>query len=315
MILSAFTAGRRNGNCEIYVKEALMAAEKKGIEVRLYRLTEYNLRPCIACPVLFCPASSDITKCVAKDDAPFLAEAFLDSDGVIFAAPAYSLTANSLFFAFRDKVFGPKMDIAGPMTGMPEPPFIKGRYKHRPCGLISVGGCLHEHWTGFSLAELHTAVMSAQNEVVDHMNVYGIAQIDAAAVNDEWLEKARKLGSNVADAMLTGDISWRGGERGSCPSCHLDLIQIKPGTDDVMCPLCGIYGKISVKDGVTTLDWPDTPECRQENRFTVEGKVFHLHDINDCMTAFEPFAEQAKEKAKKYREYKSCIVAPPRRSE
>ncbi|NMA25643.1 MAG: flavodoxin family protein [Clostridiales bacterium] len=312
MKLVAFAAGRRNGNTEIYVKEALMAAEEKGIEVELYRLTEYNLHNCSACSTAaFCAADTDIEKCLYKDDAPFLAEAFLESDGVIIAAPAYSLSANSLFFAFRDRVFGPRMDIASPSLGMPSPAFIKGRYKYRPAGLISVGGCLHEHWTGFSLANLFTAVIPPQSEVVDHLNVYGIAEMNAAAVNEHWLKKARKLGDNVADAMLTGDNRWRGGDRGTCPVCHLNYIEITPGTDDVMCPLCGIYGKISVKDGVTTLDWPDTPECRGENRFTVEGKIYHLNDIKKCMEEFAPIREEAKQKAQKYRNYMSCIIKPP----
>lgn len=312
MKLAAFTAGRKNGNCEIYVKEALMAAEEKGIEVQLYRLTEYDLHNCSACSQGFCPANANVEKCIYKDDAPFLVDAFLESDGVIIAAPAYSLTTSSLFFTFRDRVFGPKMDIAGPMTGRPEPEFIKGRYKHRPGGLISVGGCLHEHWTGFSLADLYSAVFSAQTEVVDHINVYGIADMNAAAANDEWLAKARKLGQNVAEAMLSGDNAWRGEKPGSCPSCHMDYVTVVPGTDDVICPICGIYGKIAVKDGVTTLDWPDTPECRGENRFTVEGKVFHMKDIEYCKKeVFAPVAEMAKEKAKKYREYNDCVVTPP----
>lgn len=315
MKLVAFTAGRRNGNTEIYVKEALMAAEEKGVKVQLYRLTEYNIHNCSSCSTTaFCQADTDMEKCIYKDDALFLAEAFLESDGIIFAAPAYSLTANSLFFAFRDRVFGPRMDIAGPMLGMPSPEFIKGRYKHRPTGLISVGGCLHENWTGFSLASLFTAVIPPQNEVVDHINVYGIAEMNAAATNEQWIAKARKLGENVADAMLSGDNSWRGGDRGSCPVCHLNYVEIIPGTDDIMCPVCGIYGKLAVQDGVTTLVWPDTPECRKENRFTVEGKVFHLNDIKKCMDEFGSLREQAKQQAQKYRDYTSCIVKPPSKS-
>lgn len=312
MKLVAFSAGRRNGNTEIFVKEALMAAEKKGVDVELYRLTEYDIHNCSSCSTsAFCPADADIDKCRYKDDAPFLAEAFLESDGVIIAAPAYSLTANSLFFAFRDRVFGPRMDIASPMVGMPSAAFIKGRHRHRPAGLISVGGCLHEHWTGFSLSNLFTALIPTQCEVVDHLNVYGIAEMNAAAVSEKWLEKARRLGENVADAILSGDNSWRGGDRGTCPVCHLNYIEVIPGTDDVLCPLCGIYGKISVRDGAVTVEWPDTPECRGENRFTVEGKIFHLKDIQKCMEEFAPFREEAKQKAQKYRDYTSCIVKPP----
>ena len=40
-IVVAFTAGRRGGNCEIYVKIALEQIEQMGIECELIRLHEW----------------------------------------------------------------------------------------------------------------------------------------------------------------------------------------------------------------------------------------------------------------------------------
>ena len=47
--VAAFTAGRRGGNCEIYVKIALEELTKMCIECELIRLHECDLRPCLDC--------------------------------------------------------------------------------------------------------------------------------------------------------------------------------------------------------------------------------------------------------------------------
>lgn len=312
MKLVAFSCGRKNGNTEIYIKEALMEAEKKGLEVELICLSEYELHNCNVCSNgRFCVAMDDIKFCPHKDDAEFLANKFLDADGVIFGSPVYSLTANSLFFAFRDRVFGPKMDIALSKVGMKEPEYIKGRHKARPAGLISVGGAVSKHCLSFGLASLYTATLSPQTEVVDTIDVFGIADMNAAAANEEWLEKARKLGEHVADAILTGNHEWRGEEEGVCPSCHLNNITVKPNSNEVNCPVCGIKGELSLKDGKTHIEWPNKKEYREINMLTEAGKVIHLKEILHVVEEYSKVKEKAKEVSKKYTEYNDCVVPSP----
>lgn len=310
--LVAFSCGRRNGNTEIFVKEALAAAEKKGVEVRLIRLADWNLHNCSACSQGLCPSGFDITKCIYKDDAPELVEEFLNSDGVILGAPTYAYTPGSLFFALRDRVFGPKLDFSLTHAGMPEPNFVKGRGFARPGGLISVGGAGSEHWTSLNLPSLYSATFSPQVDVVDHMNVMRVADMTAASVCEEGLRRAREIGEHVAEAMLTGDHSWRGEDSGTCPVCHLNHITLVPGTNKVTCPVCGITGYLSMKDGVPVVDWPDTPECREENRNALSGKLYHAREVMEIRkTIFEPHEVEAKEKAKDYREYDRFFVTPP----
>ena len=311
MKLVAFCAGRKNCNTEVYVKEALMAAQEMGVEVELCRLNDFELHNCTncspkeACPVMFKPGA-----CPHKDDMEFLMDKFFDSDGVIIGGSVYSLTGNSLFFTFRDRVFGPKMDMAMTLMGGPEPPHVKGRHKARPGGLISVGGALTENWTSLGLPSLFTATFSAQTEVVDHMNVYGIADYGAATLNEEYLAQARAVGRHVAEAMLSGDNSWRGGDKGVCPQCHLSLVQIEPGTDKVCCPICGIYGTIEAKDGKSTIVWPDDPEHRRDNRLNLEGKKVHLIEIGECIQKFKPREAEAMEKMKKYIAFDPTVKSP-----
>ena len=316
MKLVAFSAGKPKGNCEIFVKEALMAAEAKGVEVEFIRLSDCDLHNCRSCVQGACPSTKDPAKCpYGKDDAVWLAEKFLDSDGYILAAPAYSLSSNSLMFAFRDRVFGPRMDAGMFLAGRrPEPEWARGRFKRRPGGLIGVGGAGTEHWTSLNMPCLFTTTFSAQTDIVDTLNVYGVADKFAAAVEDEWLAKAHKLGENVADAMLTGDHRRRGEAEGSCPFCHQNLIQVIPGTDDVICPICGITGKISVKDGVVGFDWPDDDAHRCDNRLEVRGKVRHMEEIIEIVeTRYKPNLDRIMERCRKWHDYTACEQTPPSR--
>ena len=51
MKLLGLACGRRNGNSEMLLKEALMGAEEVGVEVELLRLLDLDIRPCIGCKV------------------------------------------------------------------------------------------------------------------------------------------------------------------------------------------------------------------------------------------------------------------------
>ena len=50
MRILALSAGRRDGNCEVLLKEALLAArDSSGAQAELIRLNELDLRPCTGC--------------------------------------------------------------------------------------------------------------------------------------------------------------------------------------------------------------------------------------------------------------------------
>ena len=316
MKLTAFSAGKPKGNCEIFVKEALMAAEAKGVEVEFIRLSDCDLHNCRSCVQGACPSTKDPTKCpYGKDDAVWLMEKFLDSDGYIIAAPAYSLSSNSLLFTFRDRVFGPRLDCGMVLAGhWPEPEWAHGRFKSRPGGLIGVGGAGTEHWTSLNIPSLFTTTFSAKTNVVDTLNVYGVADKFAAAVEDAWLTKAHKLGENVADAMLTGDHRWRGEQEGTCPFCHQNLLQVVPGTDQVICPICGILGNARIQDGVLSVEWPDDDEHRKDNRLEVRGSVTHMEEIFEIVqTRYKPNEARIMEACRKWHDYTACEAVPPSR--
>lgn len=313
MKLVAFGCGRKNGNTEVFIKEALMAAEEKGLEVEYVRLADFDIHNCSSCYQTFCPANRNIDNCRYHDDTKFIAEKYLDADGVIVGAPVYAYTPDSLFFTFRDRVFGPKMDIACEHVGFPEPEWIQGRRHPRPGALISVGGAMTKHWTSLGVASLYSSTFSIQTEIVDILDAYGVADLGAACLNEEWLAKAHKLGENVADAILSGDWFWRGDadEDGRCPECHCYHLTREANTNKVTCPVCGSTGYLKAVGDKITVEWPDTEECRKESRMRLSGKIMHLTEIEEVKKELNPVREKGLALLEKYKAYNACEVKPP----
>lgn len=109
----AFSAGKTNGNTETYIKIALEEARKMSCEVELIRLNSCDLRPCKACLNMPCMAKGP-AGCILKDD------------GFLLGSPVWALGPAGVVSDFRDRIFGPKTDVAGKeLYGEPE--WMKGR--------------------------------------------------------------------------------------------------------------------------------------------------------------------------------------------
>lgn len=314
--ITAYSAGRVNGNCETFAKAALMAAEKKGVKVELIRLNSLNLKPCIGCPTMPCGMKGP-QYCVQKDDGEWLINKFLDSDGYLLAAPVWSLGPTNLVTVFRDRVFGPKMDSAMYKMMGHTPDWFGNRLKERPGALISVGGAITENWTSLGLPTLYTTTFSAQTDVVDQMNVTEVADPGAAVLRDDLIARAELLGEHLADAVLKMDTEkphWMGDDtETACPNCHQNLIIMHPGTDDCECAVCGRFGKVKMEEGKVRFIWPAHDD---NDRLLPEGKLKHGREIMMVKkTMYEPHKEEIPAKMKKYQEYTSCLVMPPHQDE
>lgn len=311
----AFTAGRRGGNTEIYIKTALTEISRMGIDCELIRLHECDLRPCKDCLRGPCYVKGP-SSCIIKDDGPWLAEKFLESDGYILGAPVWSLSPCGIVTDFRDRVFGPKMDLAGwELYGMPD--WANGRAKQRPGALISVGGALTESWTSMGLATLYTTTFSAQTNVVDHMNVYQVADQGEALMRKDYLMRAKYLGQNVAHAVLNPQVDWEhkylGPDEGeACPGCHMSMMIAKPHRNFVECIVCGRIGYFGLdKDGNIVYTWPEDTK----DRLTMMGKFDHMREISrHTEERFAPHEHEIQEELKRFRDMEEWTVNPPTKS-
>ncbi|MCU6760844.1 NADPH-dependent FMN reductase [uncultured Roseburia sp.] len=312
--ITAFCAGRRNGNSETFTKAALMAAEQAGVEVELIRLNECDLKPCLGCPTAPCLVKGPDC-CPHHDDGAWLVEKLLDCDGYLMAAPVWCLSPAGIVSVFRDRVIGPKLDPQGFKMFGRVPEWVKGRVKERPGALISVGGAGTENWTSLGLPTLYTTTFTPQTNVVDHMNVTEVADMGAAVLRDDLIERAKNLGEHLAYAVLHMDeepAKWMGDDTPTaCPNCHQNLLIMHPGTNQCECAVCGKFGTVSMTDNKLSFVFEDTDI---NDRLAPAGKLTHGQEIFRIKREiYEPNKEKIPEKWQPYKDYNACITTAPSR--
>lgn len=307
----ALCAGQVNGNTETFLKSALMGAEAEGMEVELVRIIDCELHTCRNC--FPCPAAmKGPNGCIYQDDGGWLIEKVLDCDAMLVGSPVYSDTPSGALLNMRDRVFGPKLDAASRSLHMGL--FEDERlYKQRVGGLISVGGAKFTNWTSMGLPILHTVTFPPDIRVVDQMDVNQVAEPGAASLEDALLERAYRLGQNVARAAMQPieEVKWMGDEGDICPMCHRNAMILKAGTREAECLICGIKGEIVPEGDGYTVKFSD--EELALSRLTRAGKQLHSDENNEIRaTKFLPRKAEVPERIAKYKAY-NCISTPPSR--
>lgn len=308
--------GRKMMNCELMVKEALMEAEKAGADVAFIRTIDLDIKTCTGC--MGCMNGLDRGgdgKCIIKDDLPFVDEEFLKADAIVIAAPVYALGPSGQLKQMVDR-FGPSHDfafitkenekrIAEGKTGdqLVDPRYFKPRY----AALISVGGATTKNWTSFGLPTMHLLCFPSHIKVIDQINAYGMAARGNVLLDEEMMERVRRLGRNIMSAIGKphDEVGWMGEEEGTCPVCHCDLIEMS-GTTTVECPVCGIYGKLSVDGDKVKITFSEAEQKR--SRLNFDGKLEHWKEIKGFGAIVGPKMFAAKDilpkMLEKYKGYK-----------
>lgn len=128
------SAGRRDGNTDYLVKEALKAAQQcTGCETSFLNISEMNIQGCIACHLCFGHEKGWGIRdgvCYAHDDdlGP-LARSLMDTDGVILGSPVYVFGIPSKLRALMERT------SAFTANSMNE---AAGRLRYKPLGAIVV---------------------------------------------------------------------------------------------------------------------------------------------------------------------------------
>lgn len=91
---------RKDGNCEIALKEMEKIFVANGIEVETVQVGNQDIRGCIAC--LSCRKTG---KCVFHDLVNELAPKFEAADGLVVASPVYYASANATLVALLQRLF------------------------------------------------------------------------------------------------------------------------------------------------------------------------------------------------------------------
>lgn len=315
MKLLGLSYGRKMKNTEILVKEALMEAEELGVDVGMTRMLDLDIKPCKGCTT--CARSlfkGGPGKCVIKDDLPFLDEQLMECDGLILGAPVYVLAPPGLFKTVCDR-FGPSHDVSFRMEAK-KIRAAKGKdrgkgpderaFKTRVGGFISVGGASTPHWLSMGLPLMNLFTFPSHITVVDQMQVLTVSQYGNVVLNEKAIERARRLGRNVAEAMgkPISEVKWMGDEPGTCPVCHSNLLTVTK-KNPVQCPICGISGEIKVDGDEITVTFSE--EEQKRSRLTLAGKLEHWNELRENFKIFEQREDKDEipKKLEKYKSYKS----------
>lgn len=289
--------GRKMRCSEIMVKEALYQAKAAGAEVEFIRTVDMNIGHCKGCGA--CSAVRDRggqVKCILKDDYLQLEEAILDADGIIIAAPVFSVGITGQLKNFLDRM-GAAHDQAALLAeqkkrldaGKSGDELLDPRYfKERYVGYISVGGASTQNWVAFGLPMMHLFDFSCRMKVVGQIDAYDQGRKANPVFDSELMEQCAVLGRAVAESVGKPyeEVEWVG-EEGTCPVCHCNLLSIKPGgSTEVECPICGINGELEVKDKKIQVTFSEAE--RNRARGTLAGLNEHYHEIQGMIKVCVP---------------------------
>lgn len=324
MKIFALSCGRRNANCEILVKEALKAAETTGAEVEFARMLDLNIHTCNICwpcPVIM----KNVDACIHKDDAAWLYNKLMDCDGFLLAAPCYGLTPPGMLLTIRDRILGPRVDVASlneakKTAGVDEKFESFGKmeideriFRRKVGAMISVGDATSKHWTSLNLATMQTVMMSAQYNIVDQMEINGIAEDGAITLHEDMLERARELGRNMVKGFEYPEDRkpFLGTEKAVCPVCHQGLMMMEPEDTKVHCAVCGIEGTCSIDEkGNMHVDF--TEEAQKDSRLYYHGLLLHHYEVMQVAKELEPKLDLLPENRRAYQVYDRWMVKPDR---
>jgi len=281
-VLGIVASHRFLGNTEILVKEALMGAEEQGAEVEIMRWTDYEILPCEG--LATCLFGGTGCKLKDKDDHNYLLDKLEQADGLVFGAPCYLLEVPAIVRRFIDRLF----------VLMTRPTATRGK----PAAIIIPYAT--RGWTTYAMLQPNLMLLQLGMNVIDRALVH-IQGMSQSADDQRLLDKARKIGVEVATAIKTGDHTYRG-EPGICPICHDRNIHILKDNETVECGLCGIRGRLSIENGKIRVDFPQ--EQLDWHRFSEQSIYRHFtYEIKPSKDEFIRVWPLLKEKRRQYRDY------------
>jgi len=270
---------RKLGNSEILTKEALKGAEEEGAEVKILRLTDYEVKPCRGCAVCLLQERD----CTIEDDANFIFEAMAASDGIILGVPCYILEATAIVKQLIDRGFAPMQQnkMRGKVGGVIVPYATRG-------------------WTQNAFQQTNTWLLSLGVDVIDQLLVH-VQGISEAPLFSQDIERAHTLGKRVAQAIKTGNHTYQG-EEGICPICHDRNLRVLKDMVTVECPVCAVRGSLHVEGGKIKVIFKD--EDVKRHRWTEQNLRRHFnYHLKPSKDFFLKTKQERKEMVEKYKGY------------
>lgn len=279
-ILGIVASCRTMGNTEVLVKEALMAAQEKGAEVDIIRWNDYQIMPCEGDATCIFGTN----ECKQKDGHDFLLKQIYDFDGVILGAPCYFLESQAIVKQFIDRLF----------ILLVQPSRLRGK----PAAIIVPYAT--RGWTSYAFLQPTILLHQLGMDIIDKQLIH-IQAVSEAVIDKLALDKAHRVGIEIAEAVATGDHTYRG-DPGVCPVCHERTITILRDDATVECGICGIRGKVTLQNGKVRVEFPK--EQLKWHRFSAENMYRHVtYEIQPSKDYFMKQWQTIKEKRGKWKDY------------
>lgn len=279
MYILGLSFGRKMGNTDILVKEALFGAREAepDAEIKFINTNRLKIDRCIGCGA--CSGSLEKggdNDCIIKDDMQMVEDEIRKADCLIVGAPVYVLQPVGQFKNLVDR-FSCRHDVsainwvldkrrAGQAPGDPDA-FPQERFKRRTVSYISVGGATTKNWVSMGTATMHLFGFPAMMKVVGNYDAHHMGTTGNPVLDEKLMSDIHEMGKQTALAYHKKDeeIEWFG-ETGTCPVCHQNLLMMN-GTTTVECPICGIEGKLSVDGDRVKVTFSEQQQARARGTF------------------------------------------------
>ena len=301
------TAGRKDSNSEILLKEALLACRDQGAEVKMINLRDYNIIECTRCTACTHGMSSgkNVGCTLSKmDDKEAIMEVMLNVDAIIASAPTYDLMPTATFSKFMHRNLAYESAFLEHIGAI--------EHKDRVAGLIAVGGSTRS-WQSMALESMQATCFTNDFKVIDMYLATRVPAAKQCLLDDEMIKRAYKIGQNIMKSLNTPvkERKWLGEEdMGWCPNCHSNALVLGEVQWDglhfpVECQVCGAGGNLEKSEtGKWKFVIQEDGLCR--DRTTVEGREEHLKEIMHTQGGFytEENLAIVKERFDKYKNLK-----------
>jgi multimeric flavodoxin WrbA len=294
------SCGRKMGNSELLLRDALEEAEKSGVETEIIRLGDLTIKPCTGCESCVGDMfGGGEGACVQKGDhMAFLFTRLAEADAIVLSVPTYTLMPPGLLLVILDRALGAGKTYKQRLTDKP-----------KIGAIITVGGT---DWVNLVLPLTNLSffrLFFGNIKIVDQMLATYIPRPGQVLLHEENQKKAREIGQKVAHGLSEpyDRVEYSGSTEESCPLCHNNLLKIRGKF--VECPICDIVGTVQTVDGRITVTYDD--EELAKSRFGSWGMKKHTEEIMKGHKEYFANKSQIEEKAKRYRSQKRVITPPP----
>ena len=150
-----------------------------------------------------------------------------------------------------------------------------------------MGGAQTHNWVLLGLPMLDLFSFSLCMKCVGHVDAYDQGRTGHPLFDPELMKQCARLGDAVARSIgkpYDECEEWVG-EEGVCPVCHNPLLSMN-GTTKVECPICGIWGELSIEGDKVKVDFPDEEIARARN--TSIGIYEHFNEIQNMIKVCVP---------------------------